>query len=138
MKFKKITALLMTAAMVVSLAGCGGGSDSSSSGSADAGTEDTADAGDTDTADAATDDASAEGEEEAPQVAPGKKGTIEFWTVFTGADGTSMHAMIDAYNATDPDYTVNHRAMEANDLYLKMTLAIQSGEDVPDVCINHV
>ncbi|MCI8927578.1 MAG: extracellular solute-binding protein [Lachnospiraceae bacterium] len=137
MKFKKIAALLMAACMVASLAGCGGGSDSSSS---NAGTEDTADAdtsGDTDTADAATEDA-AGAEEEAPQVAPGKKGTIEFWTVFTGADGTSMQAMVDAYNATEPDYTVNHRAMEANDLYLKMPLAIQSGEDVPDVCINHV
>ena len=137
MKFKKIAALLMAACMAASLAGCGGGSDSSSS---NAGTEDTADAdtsGDTDTADAATEDA-AGAEEEAPQVAPGKKGTIEFWTVFTGADGTSMQAMVDAYNATEPDYTVNHRAMEANDLYLKMPLAIQSGEDVPDVCINHV
>ena len=114
MKFKKIAALLMAACMAASLAGCGGGSDSSSS---NAGTEDTADAdtsGDTDTADAATEDA-AGAEEEAPQVAPGKKGTIEFWTVFTGADGTSMQAMVDAYNATEPDYTVNHRAMEAND-----------------------
>lgn len=73
-----------------------------------------------------------------PNVKPGKKGTIEFWTVFTGADGTSMQAMIDAYNATDPDYTVNHRAIEANDLYLKLPLAVQSKEDVPDVAIVHV
>lgn len=71
-------------------------------------------------------------------VAPGKKGTIEFWTVFTGADGSSMQAMVDAYNATNPDYTVNHRAMEANDLYLKLPLAIQSGQDVPDVAISHI
>mgnify|MGYP001945635148 CR=1 FL=1 len=76
--------------------------------------------------------------EEQATVEPGKKGTIEFWTVFTGADGSSMQAMVDAYNATDPDYTVNHRAIEANDLYLKLPLAIQSGEDVPDVAINHV
>lgn len=133
MRFKKLMALCMTAAMVVSLAGCGGkgttstDADTSSSDAA----EDVADV-----ADASQD--TADGEEAPAQVAPGKKGTIEFWTVFTGADGTSMQAMIDAYNATDPDYTVNHRAMEANDLYLKMPLAIQSGEDVPDVCINHV
>src|SRR5699024_10996808 len=76
--------------------------------------------------------------EEQATVEPGKKGTIEFWTVFTGADGSSMQAMVDAYNATDPDYTVNHRSIEANDLYLKLPLAIQSGEDVPDVAINHV
>lgn len=75
---------------------------------------------------------------EAPTVAPGAKGSIEFWTVFTGADGKSMQAIVDAYNATNPDYTVNHRAMEANDLYLKMPMAIQSKQDVPDLCINHV
>ncbi|WMC93639.1 extracellular solute-binding protein [Kineothrix sp. MB12-C1] len=83
----------------------------------------------------------AQGEETAEEqvsVAPGKKGSIEFWTVFTGADGSSMQAIVDAYNATNPDYTVNHRAIEANDLYLKMPLAIQSATDVPDVAINHV
>ncbi len=129
MRFKKIMALCMTVAMVASLAGCGG-KDSASTGSGETDTNTSADAGET---------ADAGSEEDAqPEVAPGKKGTIEFWTVFTGADGTSMQAMVDAYNATDPDYTVNHRAIEANDLYLKMPLAIQSGEDVPDVCINHV
>lgn len=114
----------MAAAMTVSLAGCG------SSPSTD--TDTTQQAGDTVAAETGDE------EQEQPEVAPGKKGTIEFWTVFTGADGTSMQAMVDAYNATNPDYTVNHRAIEANDLYLKMPLAIQSGEDVPDVCINHV
>ena len=129
MRFKKIMALCMTVAMVASLAGCGG-KDSASTGSGETDTNTSADAGET--ADAGSE------EDVQPEVAPGKKGTIEFWTVFTGADGTSMQAMVDAYNATDPDYTVNHRAIEANDLYLKMPLAIQSGEDVPDVCINHV
>ena len=124
MRFRKIIALCMAAAMTVSLAGCG------SSSSTDTDTTQK-------TEDAAKTEAEA-GEQEQPEVAPGKKGTIEFWTVFTGADGTSMQAMVDAYNATNPDYTVNHRAIEANDLYLKMPLAIQSGEDVPDVCINHI
>ncbi len=78
-----------------------------------------------------------EGEEQV-SVKPGAKGSIEFWTVFTGADGSSMQAIVDAYNATNPDYTVNHRAIEANDLYLKLPLAVQTGEDVPDVAINHV
>ncbi len=133
MRFKKLTALCLTAAMVASLVGCGGkGTSSTDTDTSDSGT--TADVAEV--ADTGAD--TEEGEEAQPEVAPGKKGTIEFWTVFTGADGTSMQAMIDAYNATDPDYTVNHRAMEANDLYLKMPLAIQSGEDVPDVCINHV
>ncbi len=130
MRFKKFAALCMALVMTTSLAGCGGQSQKSAGG--DTSNGDTA-------ADVAGDTADAGSEqEEQPQVAPGAKGTIEFWSVFTGADGTSMQAMVDAYNATNPDYTVNHRAMEANDLYLKMPLAIQSGEDVPDVCINHV
>lgn len=121
MKSKKVLAGLLAGAMALSLVGCGSGSTQTAA------------------SDVAADGAAVEAEsEEVPTVAPGKKGTIEFWTVFTGADGTSMQAMVDAYNATDPDYTVNHRAIEANDLYLKLPLAIQSGEDVPDVCINHV
>ena len=125
MKMKKILALAITGVLALStLAGCG------SSASADGG----AASGD---AEAVVE--TAEGETEAAvEVAPGKKGTIEFWTVFTGADGSTMQEMIDAYNATNPDYTVVHRAIEANDLYLKLPLAIQSGEDAPDVAICHV
>jgi multiple sugar transport system substrate-binding protein len=112
MKLRKVLALLLVAVMSFSLMACGGAKETGTDVS--------------------------EGSEEQPQVKPGKKGSIEFWTVFTGADGTSMQAIVDAYNATNPDYTVNHRAIEANDLYLKMPLAVQSGEDVPDVAINHV
>lgn len=125
MKLKKMAALCMAMVMTASLAGCGS---SDSTGAAQGG-------------EAADTTASAEGSSEVgggAEVAPGKKGSIEFWTVFTGADGTSMQAMVDAYNATNPDYTVNHRAIEANDLYLKLPLAIQSEEDVPDVAISHV
>lgn len=117
---KKVLAIIMAVTMMVSIVGCGSSNDTVATDSNGA----------ADTAVAA--------EEEVPTVEPGKKGTIEFWTVFTGADGTSIQAIVDAYNATNPDYTVNHRAIEANDLYLKMPLAIQSGEDVPDVAINHI
>lgn len=116
--FKKTIALILAAIMVLSLTACGG----------------------TPTTEPSNDNSSSEtpSETESTPVAPGKKGSIEYWTVFTGADGSSMQAIVDAYNATNPDYTVNHRAIEANDLYLKMPLAIQSGQDVPDVAINHV
>ncbi|NLK27266.1 MAG: extracellular solute-binding protein [Clostridiales bacterium] len=125
MKKKKVIALLLATVMGLSLMACGGkqkGNDTDTGTSnvdTNSGTENAA-------------------EETQPDVKPGKKGSIEFWTVFTGADGSSMQAIVDAYNATNPDYTVNHRAIEANDLYLKMPLAIQSGEDVPDVAINHI
>lgn len=118
MKNRKVLAIITVMSMLASLVGCGS-------------TEETPT-----TADSASTETTVE--KEAPSVEPGAKGTIEFWTVFTGADGTSIQAIVDAYNATNPDYTVNHRAIEANDLYLKMPLAIQSGEDVPDVAINHI
>ena len=125
MKKKKVIALLLATVMGLSLMACGGkqkGNDT-----------------DTDTSNVDTNSGTENAAEETqPDVKPGKKGSIEFWTVFTGADGSSMQAIVDAYNATNPDYTVNHRAIEANDLYLKMPLAIQSGEDVPDVAINHI
>lgn len=119
MIFKKIFMLGLALTMTLSLGACGG----------------TAPSGEGEL----PPDGSAGETTEAPEpVAPGKKGTIEYWTVFTGADGTSMQAIVDAYNATGPDYTVNHRAIEANDLYLKLPLAIQSGQDVPDVAVNHI
>lgn len=122
--------LALALACLMLLSACGGSSGGSSGAApSEAASEPAAEA-----TDAGGEDASSE----APSVAPGKKGTLEFWTVFTGADGTSMQTMVDAYNATDPDYTVNHRAMDANDLYLKLPLATQSQEDVPDIAINHV
>ena len=124
MKMKKLLSLLLVVIMSMSLMACGNTQKGSESEEVDNGAAET--------------NTDAAAEEEQPQVKPGKKGSIEFWTVFTGADGTSMQAIVDAYNATNPDYTVNHRAIEANDLYLKMPLAIQSGEDVPDVAINHI
>lgn len=117
MKMKKVLALLLIASMSISLVACGTTKESTGENVSETGNGT---------------------ESEQPQVKPGKKGSIEFWTVFTGADGTSMQAIVDAYNATNPDYTVNHRAIEANDLYLKLPLAVQSKEDVPDVAINHI
>ena len=119
---KKLLALLLTAILSLSFMACGS----------------TQKSNDTQEGNEGVTEANTDTQEEQPQVKPGKKGSIEFWTVFTGADGSSMQAIVDAYNATNPDYTVNHRAIEANDLYLKMPLAVQSGEDVPDVAINHV
>ena len=130
---KKLFSVILTLSLALSLAACGNSGELSSSSSAKDNDSSTAADGSS-----AADTESSGAEEDEPSVAPGKKGTLEFWTVFTGADGTSMQAMVDAYNATDPDYTVNHRAIEANDLYLKMPLAVQSKQDVPDIAINHI
>ena len=72
------------------------------------------------------------------EVEPGAMGTLEFWTMLTGADGVSMTAIVEAFNATNPDFTVVHRPMEAGDLYINFPLAVQSQEGVPDIALNHV
>ncbi len=64
--------------------------------------------------------------------------TITFWSVFTGGDGTAMQKIIDAYNATNPAYKVEHIMVEQNDLYTKLPLVISSQEGVPDLVIQHV
>ena len=64
--------------------------------------------------------------------------TITFWSVFTGGDGTAMQKIIDAYNATDPEYTVEHIMIEQTDLYTKLPLVVSSQEGVPDLVIQHV
>ena len=33
---------------------------------------------------------------------------INYWSVFTGADGATMQAMVDAFNASQDEVFVNH------------------------------
>ena len=63
---------------------------------------------------------------------------IEYWSVFTGGDGATMQQMVDAFNASQNEVFVNHTPMTADDLYQKIPLAVQTGSDVPDVCIVHI
>lgn len=119
---KKFLALLLSASMVFSLAACGGQPASSGG----------------DTPEGATSDSAVESADPAASVAPGKKGTLEIWTPFTGADGAAFPDIVDAYNATNPDYTVIHRPMVAEDLYMKLQMAVSSGEGIPDMAINHI
>lgn len=63
---------------------------------------------------------------------------IDYWTVFTGADGATMQGMVDAFNASQSDVKVNHTPMTADDLYQKLPLAVQTAQGVPDVAIVHI
>ena len=63
---------------------------------------------------------------------------IEYWSVFTGGDGATMQQMVDAFNESQDEVYVNHTPMTADDLYQKIPLAVQTGTDVPDVCIVHI
>ena len=70
--------------------------------------------------------------------ASGSTTPLEIWTMFTGADGTTFTEMVEAYNNTNPTLRVNHIPIEANDLYLRLQLAVASGQGVPDMAMNHI
>ena len=72
------------------------------------------------------------------EVAPGAMGTLEFWTMLTGADGINMTAIVEDFNATNPNFTVIHRPMPESELYINFPLAVMSGVGVPDVALNHI
>ena len=41
---------------------------------------------------------------------------IDYWSVFTGADGATMQGMVDSFNASQDEVHVNHTPMTADDL----------------------
>ena len=63
---------------------------------------------------------------------------LTLWTMFTGADGTTFTEMVEAFNATNPAFRVNHIPITAEDLYLRLQLAVSSGVGVPDIAVNHI
>ena len=64
--------------------------------------------------------------------------SLEIWNMFTGADGDAFPNIVKMYNDTKPEYPVVNRALEATDLYLKLQLAVASGEGIPDIAMNHI
>ena len=63
---------------------------------------------------------------------------IDYWSVFTGADGATMQGMVDEFNASQDEVHVNHTPMTADDLYQKIPMTVQTGSGVPDVTIVHI
>ena len=125
---KCLLVLVLIALFAVAACGNGnGGNDAPPAGNA---TQDTA---------AETPPADATEEAPAPDDAPaGAMGSLEFWTMLTGADGINMDAIVVDFNATNPNFTVNHRPMPAEDLYINFPLAVMSGQGVPDIALNHI
>jgi len=63
---------------------------------------------------------------------------LTLWTMFTGADGTTFTQMVEAFNATNPTFRVEHIPITAEDLYLRLQLSVSSGVGVPDIAVNHI
>lgn len=60
---------------------------------------------------------------------------IEFWTPLTGEDGAYMDQLVEDYNATDPEYPVNH--VITSDLYTQIYTVLQSASGIPDLTLIH-
>src|SRR3954470_5112927 len=58
--------------------------------------------------------------------------TIEYWNGFTGGDGPYMRAMVDEFNATHDNITVESNTLGWSDFYQRIVAAVHSGHG-PDV-----
>ena len=65
----------------------------------------------------------------------GEKKEIEFWNLCTGPDGENMVALIDGFNATNPEYKIKNVTMEGGDLYTKIPTVVNSGTGIPDLAL---
>ncbi len=105
-KFKKLMAILLVAALALTLAACGSSDDSSEAAEAE------------ETSEAVV-------ETEATEAEPI---TISFWTVFTGSDGDILREIVADYNETNTDgITVEIDIMDNDTLQSKLPTAISTG-----------
>ncbi|WP_100407000.1 extracellular solute-binding protein [Bacillus solitudinis] len=65
----------------------------------------------------------------------GNENTIQFWTPLTGDDGAYMDQLVKDYNATEPEFEVNH--VITSDMYTKLYTVLNSGNGIPDLAIIH-
>lgn len=61
--------------------------------------------------------------------------SLTMWTPLTGDDGAYMEEIVDAYNATDPEYTIDFEAVP--ELYTKISTAYNAGSGLPEFAIIH-
>lgn len=62
--------------------------------------------------------------------------TVDFWSLFTGADGEQMNKLLEAYNAQDPNKQIVLATQDWDNYYTKLKTAIAGGEG-PDLAISH-
>lgn len=63
--------------------------------------------------------------------------TIDFWTLFTGADGATMSEIVDMFNAAQDEVIVNHIVMENDDVNAKVTMSAGDNDALPHLFIQH-
>lgn len=56
---------------------------------------------------------------------------------FVGADGDNFQDLIDAFNATNPEFTIRNVAMEQDAMYASISTAFPTGRGIPDLAVVH-
>ncbi len=62
--------------------------------------------------------------------------TVEFWSLFGGADGAQMVEMLDEYNASNPKVKISAATQDWDNYYAKLKTSILGGE-APDLAVSH-
>ncbi|QGS69508.1 extracellular solute-binding protein [Oceanobacillus sp. 143] len=65
------------------------------------------------------------------------KDIVSFWAPFSGDDGPFMKKIVDDYNESQDEFTVNLQIEPNADYYRNVDLAINDGKNTPDVMIMH-
>lgn len=62
---------------------------------------------------------------------------IEMWTLFTGDDGATMTGIVDAFNAAQSEMHLTHVAIDRENLYTKLALAMNDPAALPDIFVTY-
>ena len=62
---------------------------------------------------------------------------VKLWTLFTGDDGQILQGIVDAYNASQDTYRVNHEAIDRQELYQKLALAMGDESALPNFFVTY-
>jgi multiple sugar transport system substrate-binding protein len=63
--------------------------------------------------------------------------SVELWTLFTGDDGVTMTAIVDAFNASQDKVQLTHVAIDRENLYTKLALAINDEAALPELFVTY-
>lgn len=62
---------------------------------------------------------------------------IELWTLFTGDDGVTLSQMVDDFNASQSQVQLTHVAIDRENLYTKLALAMSDKSALPDLFVTY-
>ncbi|MGH2318538.1 ABC transporter substrate-binding protein [Planococcus sp. SE5232] len=70
-------------------------------------------------------------------VGSGDSSEITLWAPFSGPDGPYMKEIVDSYNESQDDYTVNFQIVPQSEYYKTVDLAVNGESNMPDVMVMH-